>query len=60
MLSSLKTESSIAEISKLGGCDHCRKIASKNSARMIQSYRSLKAGIEASTPMQGTIEVLLK
>lgn len=53
MLSSLKTGSSITEISDLGGCDCCRKIASKNWMRIIQSYRSLKAGIAASTAHAG-------
>lgn len=45
MLSSLKTWSSIAEISDLGGCDHCRKRTFKNQMRIIQSYGCLKAGI---------------
>lgn len=58
MLGSLKTESSIAEISKLGACDHCRKIASKNLVRMIQSYCSLKAGIMSVDSCRGPSKYL--
>lgn len=53
MLSSLKTGSSIAEISNVGGCDRCIKIASENWLKMTQSYCFPKAGIAASTAPAG-------